>query len=297
MRLIIPPDLGGDRLNKKIGFIGAGKVGFSLGKYLVENYQNVSGYYSRNYDSARQAAAFTNTGVYEKLEHIVEDCDIFFLTVPDGEIVKVWEEIKLLSIEKKIFCHCSGSFASTIFSEISQCKAFGYSIHPLFAIHSKCNSYKELSQAFFTIEGSQEYLNFMKQMFLGFGNSVQIIAAQDKVKYHAAAVFTSNFVVALAECGQNLLCQCGFDKEQAIQALAPLMQNNVNHIIENGVTSSLTGPVERNDVETIRKHLQALNGENKEIYKHLSKILVKIGKDKNRDFNYSEMENQLDEVE
>lgn len=295
MRLIIPPKIGGDRLNigKKIGFIGAGKVGFSLGRYLVENHESVMGYYSKNPDSAKEAAEFTNTIVYKKVEHIVEDCDILFLTVPDGIITKVWEEIKLLSIEEKIICHCSGSFPSTIFSEISQCKAFGYSIHPLFAIHSRRNSYKELSQAFFTIEGSSEYLDYFKQMFQSFGNQVQIIQAHDKAKYHAAAVFMSNFVVALASCGQNLLQQCGFEKEQALLALAPLMKNNVEHIIKNGVISSLTGPVERNDVDTIRKHLQVLEGDEKEIYKKLSAILVKIGLEKNAQLNYEDMENEL----
>ncbi|MGN1313669.1 MAG: hypothetical protein ACI4VG_01490 [Lachnospiraceae bacterium] len=32
----------------RIGFIGAGKVGFSLGRYFGENDVCVSGYYSRN---------------------------------------------------------------------------------------------------------------------------------------------------------------------------------------------------------------------------------------------------------
>ena len=36
----------------KIGFIGAGKVGFSLGKYLMENSTTVSGYYSKNENSS-----------------------------------------------------------------------------------------------------------------------------------------------------------------------------------------------------------------------------------------------------
>ena len=47
-----------------IGFIGAGKVGFSLGKYLTERNVRVSGYYSRNPQSSREAADFTNTRQY-----------------------------------------------------------------------------------------------------------------------------------------------------------------------------------------------------------------------------------------
>ena len=43
----------------RIGFIGAGKVGFSLGRYLAEGGVTVTGYYSRNSRSAREAAEFT----------------------------------------------------------------------------------------------------------------------------------------------------------------------------------------------------------------------------------------------
>jgi predicted dinucleotide-binding enzyme len=45
----------------KIGFIGAGKVGFSLGKYFCEHGLDVIGYFSRNPQSALQAAEFTGT--------------------------------------------------------------------------------------------------------------------------------------------------------------------------------------------------------------------------------------------
>ena len=40
-----------------IGFIGAGRVGFTLGRYFVENGLNVSGYYSRTYEHAVSASA------------------------------------------------------------------------------------------------------------------------------------------------------------------------------------------------------------------------------------------------
>ena len=45
----------------KIGFIGAGKVGFSLGKYLADNNQKVIGYYSEFTEDAKEASKFTNS--------------------------------------------------------------------------------------------------------------------------------------------------------------------------------------------------------------------------------------------
>ena len=40
----------------KTGFIGAGKVGFTLGKFFAENNIQVTGYYSRRRESAKEAA-------------------------------------------------------------------------------------------------------------------------------------------------------------------------------------------------------------------------------------------------
>ena len=61
----------------QIGFIGAGKVGVSLGKYFKEKGRNVGGYYSLTRASAAWAAAFTQTTCYESLEEaeaFLEDC-------------------------------------------------------------------------------------------------------------------------------------------------------------------------------------------------------------------------------
>ena len=67
----------------RIGFIGAGKVGFTLGKYLEQKLNKeeiqknlpetvaVSGYYSRQVESAKEAAAFTNTEAFDDLKKIV----------------------------------------------------------------------------------------------------------------------------------------------------------------------------------------------------------------------------------
>ena len=140
----------------RIGFVGAGKVGFTLGKYMSERNVCVSGYYSRSEESARQASVFTHTKYYKTLEDLIGSSDALFLTVPDGAIEDVWNSIKRYSLTGKFICHCSGVMTSAVFSEINQMGAFGYSIHPLFAIHSRSQSYQEISQAYFTIEGDRK---------------------------------------------------------------------------------------------------------------------------------------------
>ena len=147
----------------KIGFIGAGKVGFSLGKFFSEGGITVTGYYSRHRESAEEAAAFTETKSYASLADIAKESDALFLTVPDGEITSVYEKLKSIGISDKQICHTSGALsAEEAFPQIKEYGAYGYSIHPLFPISSKKESYKELGDAFFCLEGDGPDLSLWK---------------------------------------------------------------------------------------------------------------------------------------
>lgn len=277
----------------KIGFIGAGKVGFSLGKYFCEHGLNVIGYYSRNPQSALQAAEFTSTMCFRDIKSIVEASDTLFLTVPDGTIQELWDYIDKLSIKNKIICHCSGSLSSSVFSNIDNHDAYGYSIHPLLGISDKLNSYKELSNAFFTLEGSQGRLQEMQKLIKGLGNLEQVISPENKAIYHSAAVFSSNLMVALAQTSIDLLTNCGFDEQNAGLALYPLMLGNMKNIVRQGTVGALTGPVERCDIETVTRNLSCLDGRDKQLYKLLSEKLINIAKIKNPNCSYSQLERMI----
>ncbi|MGN0465634.1 MAG: Rossmann-like and DUF2520 domain-containing protein [Lachnospiraceae bacterium] len=281
----------------KIGFIGAGKVGFSLGKYFQIHGQLMSGYYDKDMSAAREAALFTKTKAYEQLEDIVRESDALFLTVPDGVIKKTWEYITQYSIQNKVICHCSGALTSAeAFPGIGQYHSYGYSIHPLFAVSDKLTSYKELSNAYFTIEGDNEYLEQMKELFISMGNHIEEIAPEKKILYHTAAATCSNQVIALAQQASDLLSKCGLSKEFSSHALLPILLGNVEHIVEGGCVSSLTGPVERNDIGTVKKHLRVLEGEDKLLYSLLSKKLVEIAKKKHEETDYRELQDILNET-
>ena len=89
----------------KIGFIGAGKVGFSLGKYFTEKGINLSGYYSREPASSKDAAEFTSSSHYLVVSELIRDSDVIFLTVPDAEISRVYNEIKTMKMLFQIYQH------------------------------------------------------------------------------------------------------------------------------------------------------------------------------------------------
>jgi predicted short-subunit dehydrogenase-like oxidoreductase (DUF2520 family) len=74
------------------------------------------------------------------------------------------------------------------------------------------------------------------------------ISEADRALYHAAAVIGGNYVVTLHQVAQRLLAMVGAPPE----AIDPLVARTV----ENGFT--LTGPIARGDLATIRAHVAAL---------------------------------------
>lgn len=281
----------------KTGFIGAGKVGFTLGKFFAANNIHVTGYCSRRRESAKEAAAFTGTTVYDSIGELVQDSDAVFLTVPDSAISSVFEELKEFDLTGRLICHCSGAMtAKEAFPGIRDKGAYGYSIHPLFPIHSKYGTYRELAGAFFCIEGDSSYIDCLYEILKSLGLNAKVIASDVKVKYHAACTISSNLVCALVQESLNLMEACGFAESSALEALTPLIESNVRNILKEGPVRALTGPVERNDVSTVRKHLGCFPTQTEEnLYRVLSRELIKVAEQKNPHISYTELKNVLNE--
>lgn len=281
----------------KIGFIGAGKVGFSLGRYFRDHGLDVTGYYSRTPESAKEAADFTNTRKYDTIAELLRDSDTLFLTVPDGRIGEVWDCMKNLEIKNKNICHCSGSISSAAFFDGEKRGAYVYSVHPLYAISSKYESYRDLGKAYFTLEGSAGHREEMAEMLRQTGLHVMITSPENKTLYHCGAAVVSNLAVGLYALGADILECCGFGKEDAQKALAPLFLGNAMAVAEHGPVAALTGPVERCDISTIEKHIAAIKGTEslternrlREVYLCLSERLVDIAAEKHPERDYEKM--------
>lgn len=276
------------------GFIGAGKVGFSLGKFFTRGGLPVTGYYSRHRESAREAALFTGTRPYDGLGALIQDSDALFLTVPDGEIASVFQQLRQFELTGKQICHCSGAMtAREAFPGIGQTGAYGYSIHPLFPISSKREAYRELAGAFFCLEGEGPHLEQWARRLRELGPQVQILPPDCKVRYHAACAAASNLVCALAQMSLELLEGCGFSAAEALAALAPLMRSNLEHLLQDGPAQALTGPVERGDAATVARHLACLAGENAALYRSASRKLLPLAAARRPDRDWTPMKNLL----
>lgn len=266
-----------------------------MGRFLLCDDVNIVGYYDIDKANAALAAEFTNSNYFENIEELVDLSDTIFIATSDDMIIEVWNSIKELPIRNKIVCHFSGSLSSDVFSDSKFTGANVCSLHPMMVFNNKYSSYRNLDKAFFTIEGDKEAVNKMKILMSSKGAEVCCIDKDCKVLYHTAASVLSNHMVGLMDLGYSLLQRCGFTRNQARQATSQLVSLNLQNILKNDCISSLTGSVERNDRQTIKRHLGCLAGNEKLIYISIAQRLVELSGTKNSDVDYSDIKRLLRE--
>ena len=178
-----------------------------------------------------------------------------------------------------------------------------FSVHPLYAVSSKYDTYKELGQAYFTLEGSEDHLQEMKDMLQDAGCKVIVMDSENKSLYHCGAVVVSNLVTGLYSLGVHILQNCGFEENDAQKALIPLFLGNAKAVAEKGPVDALTGPVERADVSTIEKHIQSIQNisdakaraDLMKIYLLLSEQLLAIAGEKHPERDYVKVAEVIDD--
>lgn len=294
-----------------IGMIGAGKVGCSIGKYMRECGLPVAGYFSKRAESSEEAGTFTGTNVFQNLEDIIKACDVLCITVPDDAVGDVWSEIHRISkkwsvvrpLEHKVICHFSGSLSSAVFSGIDGTGASGCSVHPMYAFSDKFTSYQQLNTVIFTMEGQEKALGVMDGLFSGMGNQVLRISPDKKALYHCSASLVSNFMIGLVQMGLDMLRQCGISGEMGRELFAPLIRGNVEAMLDKGCEQALTGPIERGDCQTVKKHLEILEREygessaETELYHILGKQVLSLAETKNPERDYNGIKSLLTTTE
>src|SRR5437763_16482749 len=84
------------------------------------------------------------------------------------------------------------------------------------------------------------------------------IPSKAKPIYHASAVFASNYFVVVEAVAQRLLRHAGLSDAEAWQALRPLVEGTLEDLSRQEPMAARTGPVERGDGATMRRHREGL---------------------------------------
>jgi predicted short-subunit dehydrogenase-like oxidoreductase (DUF2520 family) len=266
--------------------IGCGKVGSALACLLQEKNYPLVGVASKSLASAQRLAEKLNCQAANKPEKITPQAELVFITTPDREIAQVAQRVaKKGGFHRgQVVIHTSGVCEAGELRGVREAGAFAASMHPIQAVADVETALKNLPGSYFALEGDTEALPVVTTLVSDLGGRFFFIQAKDKALYHTAACVISNYLVGLAHFSTGLYQSFGLSRKEAFQALLPLIRGTLDNIEQNGPILALTGPVDRDDEETIKSHLNALTQkvtqEEINLYCALGLYIISIAREK-----------------
>jgi predicted short-subunit dehydrogenase-like oxidoreductase (DUF2520 family) len=239
----------------KIGFIGAGTVAKTLSVALSQKGYPVVAVSSRYGKSAAELARLIEgcrTG--DNNQQVADEAELIFIATPDDVIAAAADEVEWRAGQSVV--HLSGADSTDILAPAEKYGASTGCIHPLQTFAG--SKQKNLPAITYAIEAAEPLLATLKRMAADLGGYFIEIKAEDKVLYHAAAVFVCNYLVTLVKTATDLWQGFDIPQEKAIPALLPLLRGTIDNIETSGIPQCLTGPIARGDSGTIKKHIKAL---------------------------------------
>jgi predicted short-subunit dehydrogenase-like oxidoreductase (DUF2520 family) len=218
----------------KLGIIGGGRAAWAFGSTWRRIGWPLAGIALRS----RSAIAGLLDTPPRSVADLAGDADLILVAVSDRAIGEVAASVPET---KAIIFHPSGILTSV---------RSGFSLHPLRALPA-VGEPSDLRGALLVFEGSHREL--ARRIAEASGARFAEIAAKQKVLYHAAAVFGSNYVAALLDIAEQLI---GID--HARDDLAALATSAIDNWRSHADARRFTGPAARGDREVITRHLEAL---------------------------------------
>jgi len=208
----------------------------------------------------------------------LREMDVLLLAIPDDGIA---ETAAALAAQGRVgagqvVLHLSGALSKEALVALAASGAALGSLHPLQTLSDPATAPERLKGAVATVEGDPRAVEAASGLARDIGMVPVPIPSDQKPLYHAAAVFASNFLVALAGVAQRLFVSAGLPEAVARTALTSLMAGALENLRAAGPAEALTGPVARGDVDTIRRHLEALKGQDAELYRVLSRAALDL---------------------
>ena len=281
-------------LKSEIAVIGAGRISYSLVNALLKSGFKVSLIISRRITSAKKLAIkFKIKNYSSDLSFLSQDIKIFFLAVPDSQIFLVAKKISKLRLDFKnsMFIHLSGAEDISALNNLKKKGAHTASFHIMQTFPER--KIINLKGSYAAIETNDKKAeSFLLKLAKKLGLHPFKINSHKKNAYHIAGVYSSNFLVANQYYIEKLFAgiKSGMDYKKVF---APISEMTLKNIDRNGILNAISGPVERGDIKTVKKHLKALRNDRILRVNYISQSLTLLELIKKRDKKLSVVHKEL----
>ena len=252
--------------------IGPGRAGSTLTAGLIDAGWNLVGVAGRELDADSTRAAAERWGVPAgTADEVVVGAALVVIATPDRVIAEVAASIAEVVEASALVIHLSGAVPLAALDEVvSRIGA----LHPLQTMPDAGAAQTILRGAWCATAGDPQ----VEEIATTLGMRPFNLLDADRARYHAAASIAANHLVALT-------AQIEATTDVPFEAFVPLMRTALDNVAATGPSAALTGPVARGDVDTVRRHLQALPAPERAAYVALARrAAVLAGRDPDADF-------------
>ena len=256
-----------------VGIVGPGRAGVALGLALSRAGHRVL-LHGRHSREVPPPLALTVGDAPPWLE----EAEVVLLAVPDDAVAEVAASLAATGAVtgSHTVLHLSGALGLDALAPLGASGAALGSLHPYQTLEASPEGAAGLAGAVAGVGGSAEAVAVASALARSVGLATVEVPEERRAVYHAAAVFASNYLVALVGVAEGLLAEAGMSPEQARAALGPLMSAALKHALADGPAAALTGPVARGDADTVRKHLAALPDDVRDLYRELARAALRL---------------------
>jgi predicted short-subunit dehydrogenase-like oxidoreductase (DUF2520 family) len=247
-----------------IALVGGGVVGSTLGRLFAEAGADVTAVVSRTAASARRAGRFigcrttgTDAGIIPaRTTHV-------YITAPHEAIPEVAAALAAGGHVRRglAVCHASGVLTAAALEPAARAGATVFSFHPIqtFPRSFRPAALLDLARGIpFGVDGRPGGVRQARMLASLVGGRVILVPPSSRPLYHAACVVASNHLTTLLSVLEQMYAAAGISRPAATEAFGPIMRATMMNAARTSPAASLSGPIARGGVSTLRSHLEAL---------------------------------------
>jgi predicted short-subunit dehydrogenase-like oxidoreductase (DUF2520 family) len=271
-----------------LNLLGSGRVGQTLATLWQHQATfQIQDVRTRTLASAQHACTSIGAGTPVDALAAMRPAQVWMLAVPDAHIAEAAQALadaaaawqREAQQPSPIVFHCSGAQSAAALAPLA---ARGWRTASAHCILSFANVQAAIAQFAGTacaLEGDAAARAVLEPAFAAIGAQCFAVASEDKVLYHAAAVFATNFLPVLQAVAEDAWQATGVPTHLLPQLRASLLRNAVDNITRLGPAGAQTGPAQRGDLPAIARQAQVVRDWDPlagEAYQALSALALRL---------------------
>ena len=271
-----------------LNLIGSGRVGQTLATlWQRQGAFQVQDVLTRSLASAHHACDAMGAGTAVASMGAMRAADVWMLAVPDAAIASTAQQLAAAKHGQRqdnattpaIAFHCSGAQAAQSLAALAEQGWSTASAHCILSFATPEAAMAQFAGTACALEGNAGACVLLAQAFSAIGAQCFTVASEDKVLYHAAAVFATNFLPVLQALAEEAWQASGVPAALLPRLRERLLRNAVDNITRLGPAAALTGPAQRGDLAAIARQAEVVRNWNPaagDAYQALSQLALRL---------------------